>query len=1084
MLQIGSSQQVKSVKDVKAIEHTCEKIVQQDYDSMVTLSIYQNCVEVAESYSNRTFQFFHIASLVYAKRIRKGICIIVVERKTKRLMCSMIELPLGTPVAKQEAVIAAFNAARLGKPLPTAESFGFGEEVAGDGDGDGYLAPRQEGFGFGDEPEGEGDGYLAPRKEALESAEYLAPLPEARKQEMEDLYLTLETVPADTGFAQDLGEYITVEEAAKMPAGPPPYLIPSRIGAGPLVSLIAQDRAVPKGSKKLTCMYTGSIHVFPPFKPPPVSVNDVGKMVQVRGYDCVGTLEYFGKNKEKGGMCCGVVLQQPLGDMSSTHAGYFACEEKHGLLVSRDQVKVKTEFLPTWADTVKDAVTRIYALQLDSPKVQIVALPEAVEIRSSNGKDVVYSALPNHIAYLSTFGEDKLMAMVVLDPMDGQLYCRVLFNKSAGPIKAIMSACEESRESAKTRGEIFPDYSSLQMDDVDDVYYNYQASGGNYYNSTGSHAVKKRVSSLVQNKDTGVVEHESAAIFEAVYIGLETFSSAVIRGKPRAEKKRITDEAVVRIRKKAESHDPVCVQVGNEGIRVIDALSEEAAIAIVYEDIRFTTVSGEKADLFALHAKDNALGTVLCHVFACVGERATELAECISKTFVGYQLRISTDPFKAGGSRLKAPDTLFKRQVHRSDLKADKAIGAGQFGQVYLAVQTVAAGTSTRAVKMLRGGASIADRDEFIQEAEVMLKLDHPGLCEMIGVCVQQAPWLMVLEFLEYGDMRTVVKACQSKGLVMNLSEQLQWLVDVSGGMQYMEEHRLIHTDLAARNCLIGAGNLCKVADFGMTVQLAPKASSFEVDVSAKLPIKWCAIETLNDRMISSASDVWAYGILCWEVFEYGQMPYPGLPTSQVARRVNDGTRLKQANGCPKEVWALILTCWSSVPSDRPKFKNLNAELATHQRGINTGRTPFRDLGAVLHGNDSVDAEASAGTGKGKGRSSVVAAPEENEYAYSAVPDKRMEGRASTRRESKPHDVQQVVEAPADEGAAPQGGAYTMFTDEYGDEIDLMCGTGDHAAEAGSGGDGEAAKSTEWGALRASLPSFAGLEADDEPQTF
>ena len=90
--QIGSTQQVKSVKDVKAIEHTCEKIAQQDYESLVTLSIYQNCIEMSETYSNRVFQFFHIASLVYAKRFKKGIAYIAKERKTKRLMCTLRHL--------------------------------------------------------------------------------------------------------------------------------------------------------------------------------------------------------------------------------------------------------------------------------------------------------------------------------------------------------------------------------------------------------------------------------------------------------------------------------------------------------------------------------------------------------------------------------------------------------------------------------------------------------------------------------------------------------------------------------------------------------------------------------------------------------------------------------------------------------------------------------------------------------------------------------------------------------------------------------------------------------------------------------
>ena len=755
-----------------------------------------------------------------------------------------------------------------------------------------------------------------------DSAEYLAPVPASRQEDLDDLYLALEAAaPPDDGGnnGETLGEYITVEQATKS-TGPPPYLIPSRIGAGPLISLVVQDRAIAKGTKKLNCMYTGSVHVFPPYAVPKVSVNDVGKVVSVQGYDCLGTLEFFGKNKVTGKLCCGVVLQKPVGRNNGTSKGhsYFYCESKHGVLVATDKVKIKLDFFPTWQETVKDAVKRIYTLNIDSQKVAVVAQSDAVEIRSSNAKEILYSSLPNHIAFVGVFGESKYVALVVLDPADGQLYCRVLYSKTTGPIEAIRTAVEHSRDQAKDRGEIFPDYSSIQMESGDDVYYNYQQSSGSYYDSGGSHAIAKRTSSLVQGSGEKDVA-ETASIFEAMYLGHETFSSDVIRGKPREVKKRVTDEAVAKIKKSCTSADAVCIQIGPEGTRVIDTLEEEAIFGIVNADLRFTTVCGEKADLFALHAKDNALGTVLCHVFSCAGDRATEIAECLSKTFVAYQMKMSSDPFKAAaGGRLKPPETLFKRQVHRADLKAGKAIGAGQFGQVYLAEQTLSGGTTEqRAVKMLRGGASIADRDEFVQEAEVMLQLDHPALCSMVGVCVQQAPWLMVLEFLEYGDLRTVVKACTTKGLVLNLAEQLKWLDDVADGMNFMEEHRMVHQDLAARNCLIGTDNLCKVADFGMTIKLGPKQSYHEVAADAKLPIKWCAIEVLTDRLVSSASDVWAYGILCWELFEYGAMPYPGLPTAQVSRRVSDGTRLKQPAACPNEVWALILTCWASSAADR-----------------------------------------------------------------------------------------------------------------------------------------------------------------------
>ncbi len=148
-------------------------------------------------------------------------------------------------------------------------------------------------------------------------------------------------------------------------------------------------------------------------------------------------------------------------------------------------------------------------------------------------------------------------------------------------------------------------------------------------------------------------------------------------------------------------------------------------------------------------------------------------------------------------------------------------IGGGQFGEVYLADRYVKRPSGKTAlercaVKMLRNNATPADKTEFLREAETMLRLEHPNLVSIVGVAVQQAPWLVVLEFMQYGDLRSVLQGCQQKSVTATRLEQLHIMHQLSSGCAHMAAKRFVHMDLAARNCLVGSGLSVKVADFGL----------------------------------------------------------------------------------------------------------------------------------------------------------------------------------------------------------------------------------------------------------------------------
>ena len=93
-------------------------------------------------------------------------------------------------------------------------------------------------------------------------------------------------------------------------------------------------------------------------------------------------------------------------------------------------------------------------------------------------------------------------------------------------------------------------------------------------------------------------------------------------------------------------------------------------------------------------------------------------------------------------------------------------------------------------------------------------------------------------------------------------------------------------------------------------------------------PLRWTAPEILQNSAHSVQSDVWAYGILLWEVFSFGEDPYPDLLTDKkVMKYVLSSQIMPQPENCPKSVYKIMLSCWNPLPSRRPSFPWLKQSL-------------------------------------------------------------------------------------------------------------------------------------------------------------
>uniref|UniRef100_A0A8C0H2C3 Tyrosine-protein kinase n=1 Tax=Chelonoidis abingdonii TaxID=106734 RepID=A0A8C0H2C3_CHEAB len=245
-------------------------------------------------------------------------------------------------------------------------------------------------------------------------------------------------------------------------------------------------------------------------------------------------------------------------------------------------------------------------------------------------------------------------------------------------------------------------------------------------------------------------------------------------------------------------------------------------------------------------------------------------------------------------------------------------IGEGEFGAV---LQGEYMGQKV-AVKNIKCDVTA---QAFLAETAAMTKVRHKNLVQLLGVILHNGLYI-VMEYMSKGNL---VNFLRTRGRsVLQPKQLIQFALDISQGMDYLESKKLVHRDLAARNILISEENVAKVSDFGLA-KVDPKG----VDAT-KLPVKWTAPEALKNNKFSTKSDVWSYGILLWELFSYGRAPYSKMTLKEVTEMVEKGYRMEAPEECPPSLYTLMKSCWETEPGKRPSFRKLTEKLQKELKHI------------------------------------------------------------------------------------------------------------------------------------------------------
>ncbi|XP_034545959.1 vascular endothelial growth factor receptor kdr-like isoform X2 [Notolabrus celidotus] len=293
----------------------------------------------------------------------------------------------------------------------------------------------------------------------------------------------------------------------------------------------------------------------------------------------------------------------------------------------------------------------------------------------------------------------------------------------------------------------------------------------------------------------------------------------------------------------------------------------------------------------------------------------------------------------------------------------------------------------TVAVKMLKGGATSNERKALMSELKILIHIGHHlNVVNLLGACTKPGgPLMMIVEFCKYGNLSNYLRSkredfivyksqegkvvssgsgCELSELmkrrlesvastgssassgfiedksycdseeeeeesedlykrVLTLEDLICYSFQVAKGMEFLASRKCIHRDLAARNILLSENNVVKICDFGLARDIY-KDPDYVRKGDARLPLKWMAPEAIFDKVYTTQSDVWSFGVLMWEIFSLGASPYPGVQIDEeFCCRLKEGTRMRAPEYSSSEIYQTMLDCWQGEPQERPTFTEL-----------------------------------------------------------------------------------------------------------------------------------------------------------------
>lgn len=202
---------------------------------------------------------------------------------------------------------------------------------------------------------------------------------------------------------------------------------------------------------------------------------------------------------------------------------------------------------------------------------------------------------------------------------------------------------------------------------------------------------------------------------------------------------------------------------------------------------------------------------------------------------------------------------------------------------------------------------------DFRQEMNSLRCLKHTNIELIVCISLMSEVPFMAFDGRNKTDLKEHIFGNDDVTTVMLLN----YIIQILSGLEYLHQQKVLHKDLAARNCFITPEGVVYISKSGLGMYRYPN-DYVNISDMGLTPVRWLSPETLKTGVYRIPTDVYMLGVLIWELFSYGERPFNEYTDNDAVQEILNENKLICPGTCPAQIWNFVEQCWIVPGCQRP----------------------------------------------------------------------------------------------------------------------------------------------------------------------